>query len=205
MSADGTRVMYIDSVDTNVTTGTVMVAATDGTGKATLVAGIDLTDSFCSPQLGFAGSSYAVLAYCLLPAGAGGLDAGEPDGGTTSDLATVASYAAASSWAAATIASNVQDVFSVDKAGTKVAVDGAAGTLLYPIGGGSPLTIDAAGDRLGELHAAASSPATARTSSTRPTRKRCSVAATTSRRIRSPSRPPASSRTSSTSAPTETG
>jgi hypothetical protein len=146
VSADGSHIMYIDSVDTNVTTGTVMVAATDGTGKATLVPGVDLTDSFCIPQLGFAASSYAVLAYCVLPAGATGVDAGEPDGGTTVNLATVASYSAASSWAAATIASNVQDVFSVDKAGTKVAVNGAAGTLLYPIGGGSPLTIDAAGE-----------------------------------------------------------
>ncbi len=92
-----------------------------------------------------------VAAYCPIAAGATGLDAGEPDGGTTTDLGIVSSYAAASNWASATLATNVQTTYSVDRAGTSVVVNSAAGTQVYPVaGGGKGVTLDATG-ALGEV------------------------------------------------------
>jgi hypothetical protein len=77
------------------------------------------------------------------------IDAGLADGGTNVNVATVSSFSAPS-WAPVPIAVGVQPGISVAPNGTQVVLVGPAGTLAYPIGGGTPVTIDATGE-LGTL------------------------------------------------------
>jgi hypothetical protein len=141
-SADGAHVVYIDDVNAAGTGGDIYMAAADGSGKTLLAGSVDVAYDECTAALGFAGT-HAVAAYCVVPDG-GAVDAGLADGGTNLNVATVSSFTAASG-TPATIATNVQAVFSVDPGGTTVVVNGATGTAAYPIAGGTAVAIDATG------------------------------------------------------------
>jgi hypothetical protein len=143
VSSDGSHVIFLDGIPAAEATASIASAASDGTGKATLVGSVDIADNFCFPQIGF-GGTYAVAAYCEV-GDAGGVDAGTADGGTNLNVGTVTSYAGASAASSALIAANVQTVFSVDATGTTVVVNGATGTVAYPIAGGGAVPIDATG------------------------------------------------------------
>jgi hypothetical protein len=143
ISSDGSYVVFFDDLDSTSTTATIYVAGSDGTGKKALESSVDVSYDQCAAQVGYAGS-YALTAYCLV--GDGGVDAGEADGGTNFNVATVASFTGAS-WTEATLATNVQSALAADQGGTHVVVNGATGTVAVPIGGGSAgVTIDPAGE-----------------------------------------------------------
>jgi hypothetical protein len=142
VSSDGKYVIYNDGADTMGVTANIYIAGTDGTGKtAALVTGIHF--DACAPTLGFGGDN-GVAAYCTMaPVDGGAPDAG--DAGPNNDIATVASFTGAS-FMMATVATNVFPNFLADDQGTHVLVESMAGGLqAYPIAGGSPVTVDAAG------------------------------------------------------------
>jgi hypothetical protein len=144
VSNDGKYVIYNDGVDSMQTTTSFYMAGTDGTGKtAALVTGARLDVSNCAPSLGFGGDN-GVAAYCTMaPVDGGAPDAG--DGGTNNDIGTIASFTGAT-FTMATLASNVFPGFLADDQGTHVLVASVAGGLqAYPIAGGSPVSVDAAG------------------------------------------------------------
>jgi hypothetical protein len=141
ISSDGSYVVFFDDLDSTQTTATIYVAASDGTGKKALESSVDVSYDQCAAQVGYAGA-YALAAYCVV--GDGGVDAGEADGGTNFNVATVASFTG-TSWTEATLATNVQAAISADTGGTHVVVNGATGTAAVPIGGGSAVTIDPTG------------------------------------------------------------
>jgi hypothetical protein len=142
VSADNTRVLFVDDVNAAGTGGNLYVAALDGTAKTLLVGSVDVAYDVCTAAVAFAGT-YAVAAYCVVPDG-GAVDAGLDDGGTNFNVATVSSFTEASG-TPATIATNVEAAFSADVGGTTVVVIGAGGTAAYPIAGGTAVTIDATG------------------------------------------------------------
>jgi len=121
------------------------VAGADGSGKTALIPSVDLSGNYCFPTITF-GGDHAVAAYCVTGGDAGVvIDAGEADGGTNVNVATVGSFTGPS-WTPVPLAVGVQPGITVDPAGTKVALVGPAGTVVYPIGGGSALTIDSTGE-----------------------------------------------------------
>jgi WD40-like Beta Propeller Repeat len=141
-SSDGTHVVFVDDVNAAGTEGDIYMAAADGSGKTLLVGSVDVAYDECTAALAFAGT-HAVGAYCVVPDG-GAVDAGLADGGTNFNVATVSSFTEANG-TPAPIATNVQAVFSVDPGGTTVVVNGASGTVAYPIAGGTAVAIDATG------------------------------------------------------------
>ena len=143
VSADGSHVAFLDGVDATGSTGAIAVAGSDASGKATLVSSVDLTNNNCVPSMLY-GGAHVVASYCLVAAGdAGAADAGA-DAAVNVNVATVSSFTTPS-WTPVSIATNVTSSIAVDAAGTKVLVNGAAGTVAYPIGGGTAVTIDATG------------------------------------------------------------
>jgi hypothetical protein len=151
VSSDGTRVVFFDE-NASHTGWDLYGAATDGSAKTVLVSSIDVSNPACRVNIQFAGD-VAVAAYCTVADGgatdAGGpdggtTDAGEPDGGVNLNVATLRSFAGAS-WTPSVIATNVASAFVLDPGGTKVVVNGLAGTVVYPIAGGAPVTLDPTG------------------------------------------------------------
>jgi hypothetical protein len=143
VSADGTKIAFLDAVDETANTAAIAVAGADGTGEATLVPTLDLSD-VCFPELDYAGA-YVVAAYCLV-GDAGAPDSGEPDGGTNPYIGNVTSFAGPTAWTATSIATSAQTVFARDNGATKVAINGTTGTVVFPIAGGTGVPIDATGE-----------------------------------------------------------
>jgi hypothetical protein len=138
-SSDGSFVAFFENLDATGSTATMSVAAGDGSNKTQLVPGVDLADDICFPFVSFGGSTL-VATYCEV-GDAGGVDAGEADGGTNVNVGVVTSFSGAS-WTPVNLASNSQTVFSLNSAGTQVVVITAAGSALVPIGGGTAVPID---------------------------------------------------------------
>jgi hypothetical protein len=143
-SADGKYVLFFDGVDTNCATGTLTVAATDGSSKTALVPQIDLGGNLCSLMLAFGGDT-AVAGYCVT-GGDGGvvIDASLPGGGTTINVGTVSAFSPPS-FAKVQLVVGAQPGITVDPAGTQVVLVDNAGTVAYPLDGGAPVTIDPLG------------------------------------------------------------
>jgi hypothetical protein len=168
VSSDGEHILYFDGLDTGRTRGNLFIAGTDGTGQKQLADSVVLNDTTCTPALTFGGKGAAGAAFCTaptLPEG-GAPEGGTPDGGAgeggtgdggTTDAATdanpdaaptpvamVQSYSGAS-WTVANIATNVQPRVAISPNDTTVLVSAPNGLLAYPVAGGTPTVIDAAG------------------------------------------------------------
>jgi hypothetical protein len=150
-SPDGKYVLYFDDVDTDCETGTLTVAATDGSSKTSLVTSVDLTGAYCGFMLAFAGDT-AVAGYCVTSAADGALiDASLEDGGTTIDVATVSAFSPPS-WGQVPLVVGAQPGIVTDPSLAQVILIGPNGTAAYPLDGGAPVTIDPNGE-LGALGA----------------------------------------------------
>ena len=143
-SSDGKYVLFFDGVDATCSTGTLTVAATDGSSKTALVPQIDLGGNLCSLMLAFGGDT-AVAGYCVT-GGDGGvvIDASLPEGGLTINVGTVSTFVPPS-WAKTELVVGAQPGVTVDNAGTEVVLVDNAGTVVYPLDGGAPVTIDPTG------------------------------------------------------------
>jgi hypothetical protein len=129
VSGDGANIVFFDAVDfaTGITAGDVYVASADGTGKTKLASAIQLQDPFSTA---FAGD-VAVVSWSVAPVG-------------TAGGATLQTFAAPQ-WSGITLATGVVDGFSVNPAGTLVLGSTQGGLSVYPVDGGAPTLIDAAG------------------------------------------------------------
>jgi hypothetical protein len=127
-SPDGSQVLYVGNVDSQGLTGDVFVARADGSGPTRLLQGQQLTG--CFPQLGFAGS-YAIATHC---------DVARGDGPS----ATISSFQSPG-WTRADLATNAENVWSADTAGTIVLASSNSGVMVVPIGGGPSVTLDSSG------------------------------------------------------------
>jgi hypothetical protein len=127
-SPDGSQVLYVGNVDAQGQTGDVFVASTNGSGSTRLLQGQQLTG--CFPQLGFAGS-YAIATHCDVAPGTG-------------PSATISSFASPA-WTRADLATNAENIWSADNAGTIVLASTGGGVMVVPIGGGAATTIDSSG------------------------------------------------------------
>ena len=125
---DGNDILYLDEVDSSGQNGALVAAAGDGSKPKVILTGLTgLQNDGCRALLGFAGA-YALAAHC--------------DGGAK--RATLSSFATPS-WTRADLATHAADNWSTDPAGTLVLTATDAGTVVIPIGGGAPTTIDASG------------------------------------------------------------
>ncbi len=127
-SSDGSQVLYVANVDAQGQTGDVVLSNTDGSGATTLLQGQQLTG--CFPQLGFVGS-YAIASHC---------DVARGDGPST----TISSFPSPA-WTRTDLATDAENVWSADTAGTIVLVSTNGGISVVPIGGGQATTIDSSG------------------------------------------------------------
>jgi hypothetical protein len=127
-SANGDTVIYLDGVDPSGQTGNVVTAANDGSGMDVLLTSVQqLQSSACQALMGFAGA-YAIVAHC--------------DSGTQGT--TISSFALSGS-TRADLATNAVDYWSTDPNGTMVVTGTDAGSVVVPIGGGTPAIIDPSG------------------------------------------------------------
>ena len=125
---DGSHLLYLDAVDPTGQTGSLVAASAGGASPHTLLTGLTgLSTGGCQALLGFAGS-YALAAHCA--AGA--------------TRATISSFDT-SAWKQADLAVGAADSWVTDPAGTILLTATSAGTVVVPLGGGSPTIIDASG------------------------------------------------------------
>jgi hypothetical protein len=172
VSADNSKVIYFDGVDTARARGTMFIVGTDGVSPMQLATSVALNNTSCAPVLAFGGSTAAAAAYCVAPPApepgstdggmaeggpgdAGGSDGAAPDAassdggnpdGAILPPAMVQSYSGAN-WTAATIATDVEPRVAISPNGATVLVSAPAGLLAYPTAGGAATTIDSAGGR----------------------------------------------------------
>lgn len=127
-SMDGSTIVYLDGVDAAGQTGRLVAAGGDGSNPHVLLEGLTgLGKDGCRALLGFAGS-YVLAAHC--------------GGGATG--ATITSFELPS-WKRTDLASGAANEWSTDHLGTIVLTATSAGTVVVPIGGGAPVTIDPSG------------------------------------------------------------
>jgi hypothetical protein len=137
-SKDGQYVAYFATTDS--ATATLTVSTSDGKTQTPLVTGIDLTDQSCFPPAVQFVDDTVVAQYCVIPSAN---DAGVTPGET----ATIQAFSAPS-FATITLGSTFQPSagpLTLDPTG-KLALmvsPSGAGLSLYPLAGGSPVTVDA--------------------------------------------------------------
>ena len=177
VSADNSKIIYFDGVDTARTRGTMFIVGTDGASPIQLATSVSLNNTSCAPVLAFGGSTAAAAAYCVAPPAPepGSADAGTTEGGAGdaggSDAATADSAVldatssdganpdgailppamvesySGATWTATTIATGVEPRVAISPNGATVLVSAPAGLLAYPTAGGTATAIDAAGGR----------------------------------------------------------
>jgi hypothetical protein len=142
VSPDDEYVLFFDDSDTTCSTGTLSVAAIDGSNKTPLVSSVDLAGNVCNLMLSFAGDD-AVAGYCVTESDAGAvLDSGA---GANLNIATVSAFSPPG-WTRSQFIVGAQPGIVTDPAGSKFVLVGPNGTAAYPLDGGAPVTIDPNGE-----------------------------------------------------------
>ncbi|HZS41934.1 MAG TPA: hypothetical protein VFF06_34125 [Polyangia bacterium] len=115
VSADGSKIVYMDNVNATGTLGDIFLANADGTGAVSLVAAVttDAMGGGCAPQVAFT-PTRVLVAHCPDPGDAG------------TSVGTLSSYLIAGG-GAVDVATNLQSVssgnmFSIDSAGATMIV-----------------------------------------------------------------------------------
>jgi hypothetical protein len=127
-TSDGSQILYLDGVDSTGQQGNLVAAGAGGASPHPLLTGLTgLSTDGCQAVLGFAGS-YAIVPHC--------------SGGGTSP--TLSSFDTAT-WRPVDLATGATNAWSTDPGGTLLLTATGAGTVVVPLGGGSPTVIDPSG------------------------------------------------------------
>lgn len=128
-SADGKHIIYTANSDVNGANGDIFGANSDGSGKTSLVTGVDIgSGNNCTPRPGFVTNTLAITATCTVT---------PPDGGTPSatvtDFVLAAGGDAGTTWTPNVIISSALAEWSTDTAADKVLVATTTGLSVCPL------------------------------------------------------------------------
>jgi hypothetical protein len=138
-SADGQYLTYLGNVALDGTTASLFLMDLQSGMTRTLLTSIDILRDACQPRINFSGP-YVVASYCQLPTGGT-----VPDAGANRDVATLASFVAATG-VSTTLATSVNPRFGVDPNGGTAIMLNQTGIVASAVSGaGGLVSIDPTG------------------------------------------------------------